>query len=58
MPGNPNKILHYRTYMRMYDEMMQDLSGSEKYICYLIDNDGLDEFETGPRTLIEKSINL
>jgi hypothetical protein len=57
MPGNQNKIRHYRTSMRMYGEMMQDLSGSEKYISYLIDNDGLDEFETGLRILIEKSLS-
>jgi len=42
--------------MRMYGEMMQDLSRSENYITHLIDNNGLDELETGLRTLIEKSL--
>lgn len=57
MPDNPDKIRHYRTCMRMYGEMMQDLSGSEHYIARLIGNDGLDEFETGLRILIEKSLS-
>lgn len=57
MQDNWNKIRHYRTCMRMYGEMMLDLSSSEKYLTCLIDNDGLNEFETGLRTLIEKSLN-
>ncbi len=57
MPDNPDKIRHYRIYMRKYGEMMQDLSHSEEYIIKLIDNNGLNEFETGLRTLIEKSLN-
>lgn len=57
MPDNPDKIPHYRSHMRMYGEMMQDLSHSEEYIIKLIDNDGLNKFETGPRNLIEKSLN-
>lgn len=55
MPDNPDKIYHYRSYMRMYGEMMQDLSHSEEYVIKLIDYNGLNEFETGLRTLIEKS---
>lgn len=31
MPDNPDKIHHYRTCMRMYGEMMQDLSHSEEW---------------------------
>lgn len=50
-------IHHYRTCMRRYSEMMQDLSHSEEYIIKLIDNDGLNKFETGLRILIEKSLN-
>ena len=55
MLDNPDKIRHYRTYMRRYGEMMQDLSHSESYIIHLIGNDRLNEFETGLRSLIEKS---
>jgi len=58
MPDNPDKIHHYRSHMRMYGEMMQDLSSSERYITYLIDNDGLDEFESALCNLIEKSSKL
>ena len=58
MPDNSRtKIHHYRIYMHMYAEMLQDLSNSEQYISYLIDNNGLTEFETGLRNLIEKSLN-
>ena len=57
MPDNPDKIRHYRTCMRMYSEMMQDLSHSEEYIIKLIDDNGLNEFETGLRILIEKSLS-
>lgn len=42
----------------MYGEMMQDLSRCENYITHLINNNELDEFETGLRTLIEKSPKL
>lgn len=56
MPDNQIKIHHYRACIRMYCEMMQDLSRSENYIARLIGNDGLDEFETSLRTLIEKSL--
>ena len=55
MPDNQNKIRHYHAYMKMYGEMMRDLSNSEKYITYLMNNKGLDEFETALRILIEKS---
>lgn len=58
MPVSQTRISHYRDCMRMYSEMMQDLSRSENYITHLIDNNGLDEFETGLRTLIEKSPKL
>ncbi|MGY8628520.1 hypothetical protein ABHF54_01330 [Nitrosomonas europaea] len=57
MLDNQNRIRHYRAYTRMYGEMMQDLCSSEHYITYLINNDGLNKFETGLRTLIEKSLN-
>lgn len=57
MPDSSGATIdHYRTYMRMYGEMLQDLSHSRNYIIYLIDNKGLSEFETGLRTLIEKSL--
>lgn len=56
MPDNQTRISHYRVCMRMYGEMMQDLSRCENYIARLIGNDGLDEFETSLRTLIEKSL--
>ncbi len=57
MPDNNRaKIDHYRTYMRMYGEMLQDLSHSRNYIIHLIDNKGLSEFEAGLRTLIEKAL--
>ncbi len=36
MPDNLARIRHYRTCMRMYGEMMQDLSHSEEYIIKLI----------------------
>ncbi len=49
-----NKIRHYRAYMKMYGEMVQDLSQCDEYIAYLLDNDGLDTFEMGLRNLIEK----
>ena len=58
MPDKQNKIHHYRVHMYMYGEMMQDLSKSEKYLSQLIDNDGLNEFETGLRNLIDKSVYL
>ena len=58
MPDKQSKIHHYRVHMYMYGEMMQDLSSSEKYVAKLIGNDGLDEFETGLRNLIEKSATL
>lgn len=57
MSDNPDKIRHYCTYMRMYGEIMQDLSHSEEYVIKLIDNDRLNELEAGLRTLIEKSLN-
>lgn len=57
MPDNPDKIRHYRTCMRMYGVMMQELSHNEEYIIKLIDNNGLNEFETGLCTLIEKSLS-
>lgn len=56
MPDSQTRISHYRTCLRMYGEMMQDLAMSENYIVHLIDNDGLDEFETSLRVLIEKSL--
>ena len=40
--------------MKMYGEMVQDLSQCDEYIAYLLDNDGLDTFEMGLRNLIEK----
>lgn len=55
MPDSQTKICHYRVYMNMYGEMMQDLSRSENYITRLIGNDGLDEFELALRTRIEKT---
>ncbi len=55
MPDKQNKIRHYRAYMKMYGEMMQDLSGCDEYVTKLIDNDKLDNFETALRTKIEKS---
>lgn len=58
MPDNPDKIHHYRSYMRMYGEMMQDLSHSEEYVSKLIGNDGLDEFESALCNLIEKYSKL
>ncbi len=58
MPDNPDKIHHYRSHMRMYGEMMQDLSHSEEYVSKLIGNDGLDEFESALCNLIEKYSKL
>jgi hypothetical protein len=55
MPDNQNTIRHYRAYMKMYGEMMHELYRCEEYITKLIDNNGLDEFETSLRNLIEKS---
>ncbi len=54
MRDNQRKIRHYRAYLRMYGEMMCDLSGSDGYIARLIDNNELSKFETGLRNLIEK----
>jgi len=57
MPNSSGATIdHYRTYMRMYGEMLKDLSLSKNYITYLIDNKGLNEFEAGLRTLIEKAL--
>lgn len=58
MSDSPDKIHHYRSYMRMYGEMMQDLSHSEEYVIKLIDYNGLDEFESALCNLIEKSSKL
>ncbi len=55
MPDKQNKIRHYRAYMKMYGEMMRDLSQCDEYITKLIDNDKLDGFEQALRVLIEKS---
>ncbi len=55
MPDNQNTIRHYRAYMKMYGEMMQDLSHCDQYIAKLIKRDKLDGFEQALRTLIEKS---
>jgi hypothetical protein len=55
MRNKQHEIRHYRTYLKMYGEMMQDLSGSGEYIAKLIGNNGLDDFETSLRKLIEKS---
>lgn len=55
MRNKQREIRHYRTYLKMYGEMMQDLSVSNAYIAKLIDNNGLDDFETSLRKLIEKS---
>ncbi len=57
MPDKQNKIRHYRAYMKMYGEMMLDLSDSDEYITKLIDDNGLGEFETGLCNLIEKSLS-
>ncbi|MCP5275780.1 MAG: hypothetical protein H6936_13210 [Burkholderiales bacterium] len=54
MRDNQRKTRHYRAYLKIYGEMMQDLSSSDEYITRLIDNNGLSEFETGLRSLIEK----
>lgn len=56
MPDKQNKIRHYRAYMKMYGEMMQDLSGSDGYIAKLIDNNGLSKFEIELHNLIEKCL--
>lgn len=58
MPDSQTRISHYRACIRMYGEMMQDLSRCENYITHLINNNELDEFETGLRTMIEKSPKL
>lgn len=55
MPDSKTRIHHYHVYMNMYGGMLQDLSSSENYIVHLIENNGLSEFETGLRSLIEKS---
>lgn len=55
MRNNQREICHYRTYLKMYGEMLQDLSVSDTYIAKLIGNNGLDDFETSLRKLIEKS---
>jgi len=55
MPDNQNTIRHYRAYMKMYGEMMQDLSCCDEYIAKLIGRDKLDGFEQALRTMIEKS---
>ncbi len=57
MRDNQHKVHHYRTYLKMYGEMMQDLSDSDDYIIKLIDDNGLGEFETGLCSLIEKSLS-
>jgi len=55
MPDNQSRVSHYRVYLKMYGEMMQDLSCRDEYITKLIDNDKLDDFETALRISIEKS---
>ncbi len=55
MSDRQNKICHYRVYMKMYGEMMQDLSHCDEYIIKLIDSDKLDGFEQALHTIIEKS---
>jgi len=57
MQDDQNKIRLYRIYMKMYGEMMQDLSCCDEYITKLIDRDKLGDFEYALRTLIEKSLN-
>jgi len=55
MPDRNKRIEHYATYIKMYGEMMQDLSQCDRYVTKLIDNEKLDNLETVLRSLIEKS---
>ena len=55
MPDKTERMKHYRAYMKMYGEMMQDLSGCDEYVTRLIEHDRLNDFETALRTRIEKS---
>ncbi|MCH9639537.1 MAG: hypothetical protein K0U40_08595 [Betaproteobacteria bacterium] len=55
MPDKTEKAKHYRAYMKMYGEMIRDLSCCDDYVKRLTDQDKLSDFETALRTRIEKS---